>query len=77
METVVVSPKYEVVIPSSVRELLGVGPGQKIQVFAYDNRIEMIPVGPIKEMRGFLAGIDTAVDRESGGRVIPVRTIRE
>lgn len=77
METVTVSPKYEVVIPSRVRELLGVRPGQKIQVFASDNRIEMIPVRPIKAMRGFLAGIDVVVDRESGGRAISVRTIRE
>ena len=64
METVTVSPKYQVVIPSRVRELLGVEPGQKIKVILYDNRIEMIPVRPIREARGFLKGIDTTVDRE-------------
>jgi hypothetical protein len=30
----------------------------------YDNRIEMIPVKPAQEMRGFLKGIDTEVERE-------------
>ena len=40
METVTVSPKYQVVIPSKVRELLKVELGQKVQVVAYDNRIE-------------------------------------
>ena len=65
METVTVSPKYQVVIPSRIRELLGVEPGQKVKVILYDNRIEMIPVRPIREARGFLKGIDTAVDRET------------
>jgi len=64
METVTVSPKYQVVIPSRVRDPLGVKPGQKIQVFLYHNRIEMIPIMPIQQSRGFLKGIDTSVDRE-------------
>jgi AbrB family looped-hinge helix DNA binding protein len=64
METVKVSPKYQVVIPTRVRESLGVEPGQKVQVILYDNRIEMIPVRSIRETRGFLEGIDTSVDRE-------------
>ena len=65
METVTVSPKYQVVIPSRVRKLLGVEPGQKVKVILYDNRIEMIPVRPAEEVRGFLKGIDTTVERES------------
>ena len=64
METVTVSPKYQVVIPSRVRELLGVEPGQKVKVILYDNRIEMIPVRPVREARGFQKGINTSVDRE-------------
>jgi AbrB family looped-hinge helix DNA binding protein len=64
METVTVSPKYQVVIPSRVRELLGMEPGQKVKVILYDNRIEMIPVRPIRQARGFLKGINTSVDRE-------------
>ena len=64
MATVTVSPKYQVVIPSQVRKALGVEPGHKIQVLLYDNRIEMIPIKPAKEARGFLRGIDTSIDRE-------------
>jgi len=64
METVTVSPKFQVVIPRAVRESLGIRPGQKIQVLLYENRIELIPVKPIKLMRGFLKGIDTTVPRE-------------
>ena len=60
-----ISPKYQVVIPKSVREALELKPGQMVQVIAHGDRIEMIPVRPITEMRGFLAGIDTAVERET------------
>jgi AbrB family looped-hinge helix DNA binding protein len=68
METVTVSPKYQVVIPSRIRRRLGVEPGQKVKVILYDNRIEMIPVKQAKEVRGFLKGIDTTVERESDRR---------
>jgi len=64
METVTVSPKYQVVIPRSVRDALNIKPGQKVQVIHYGNRIEMIPLRPIREARGFLKGIDTTIDRE-------------
>ena len=39
-------------------------PGQKIQAIVYDDRIELVPVRPAREMRGFLKGIDTAVKGE-------------
>lgn len=63
METVTVSPKFQVVIPKEIRESLKLAPGQKIQALLYENRIELIPVRPIKKMRGFLKGIDTTIDR--------------
>jgi len=65
METVTVSPKFQVVIPRAVRESLGIKPGHKVQVFLYNNRIELVPVKPIKKTRGFLKGIDTSVPRET------------
>lgn len=65
METVTVSPKFQVVIPRRIRRQLAVEPGQKVKVILYDNRIEMIPVRPIRDARGFLRGIDTKVHRES------------
>jgi AbrB family looped-hinge helix DNA binding protein len=64
MDTVTVSTKYQVVIPREIRASLGIKPGTKFQVLRYDNRIEMIPVKPMREMRGFLRGIDTRIDRE-------------
>jgi AbrB family looped-hinge helix DNA binding protein len=64
MESVTISPKYQVVIPKSVREQLGLVPGQKVQMIAHGHHIEVVPIVPIKQMRGFLAGIDTTVPRE-------------
>jgi AbrB family looped-hinge helix DNA binding protein len=65
MQTVTVSPKFQVVIPKEMREALKLAPGQKVQALLYENRIELIPVRPIKKMRGFLKGIDTTIDRET------------
>ena len=64
MQAVTVSSKYQVVIPRQVREALNIQPGQKMQVIAYDGRIEYIPVRPMREMRGFAKGIDTTIERE-------------
>lgn len=64
METVTISPKYQVVIPKSIREGLNLRPGQKVQAIQYGNRVELVPLMPIKQMRGFLRGIDTDVPRE-------------
>jgi AbrB family looped-hinge helix DNA binding protein len=58
-------PKFQVVIPKEMRESLKLAPGQKVQALLYENRIELIPVRPIKKMRGFLKGIDTTIDRET------------
>jgi len=64
MSVVTVSPKYQVVIPREIREALGLEPGQKVQAFQYQNRVELVPVRSVREMRGFLKGIETGVARE-------------
>jgi len=64
MISVTVSPKFQVVIPKSVRESMGIVSGQKIQILTYQNRIELIPIQPMKKMRGFLKGINTNIKRD-------------
>ena len=64
MDSVTVSPKYQVVIPQKARQLLKIKKGQKMQVIAYDNRVVLIPVHPIQEARGSLKGLDTTIERE-------------
>lgn len=53
MKTVTVPPKFQVVIPREVRESLGIRPGQKVQMIRYEDRIELIPVRPVRETRVF------------------------
>ena len=68
MQTVTISPKFQVVIPKDIRDKLKLRPGQKVQAILYQDRIELVPVRPVREMKGFLKGIDTNVPRE-GDRV--------
>ena len=68
MDTVTISPKFQVVIPQRIRKAMQLVPGQKVQVVLYGNRIELVPEKDIKEMRGFLKGINTDFQRE-GDRV--------
>jgi AbrB family looped-hinge helix DNA binding protein len=65
METVTLSPKFQVVIPQSVREALRLTAGEKLRVIRYADRVEFIPVRPMKQMRGFLRGMDTTITREA------------
>jgi AbrB family looped-hinge helix DNA binding protein len=64
-EIVVVSPKYQVVIPRRIREAVGLRVGERVHVIPYKNRIEIVPVRDVRDLRGFLKGIDTSFDRES------------
>ena len=64
MPSVTVLPKYQIVIPKEVRESMGIVSGQKIQMLAYRNRIELIPIKPMKKLKSLLKGIDTDVDRD-------------
>jgi len=64
MTSVTVSSKFQIVIPKDVREAMGIVSGQKIQMLTYRNRIELIPIKPMKRMKGFLKGIDTEVERD-------------
>ena len=49
MDAVTVSTKYQVVIPKAARRLLGIQPGQKMQVIIYDNRVILVPVHPMRK----------------------------
>ena len=64
MNTVTVSPKYQVVIPKNIRDALQLRPGQKMKVIEYNGRIELIPDRDISELKGFLEGINTDFIRE-------------
>lgn len=63
METVTLSPQFQVVIPQSICEALRVSVGEKLRVMHYAGKIVLIPVRPIQQMRGFLRGMDSTIER--------------
>ena len=69
MNAVIVSPKYQVVIPRAVRDQMHIRPGEKLQVICFDDRIELVRTQPIKKMRGFLKGLDSSFSREKKDRI--------
>lgn len=68
MDTVTVSPKFQIVIPKAIREELRIRPGQKVQAIACDGRIELIPLCNVRELRGSLKGMDDSDPREHEDR---------
>lgn len=65
MSAVTISPKFQVVIPKEIRQSLALKSGQKVEILRYENRIELIPIRPLRQLRGFLKGIKTNVERDS------------
>lgn len=64
METVTLSPKFQVVIPLSIRKALHLTAGEKLRVLRYGDRVELIPIRPVQQMRGFLKSMDSDIERE-------------
>lgn len=63
------SQKYQVVIPRSVRRDLEIRPGQRFEVFEDEGVILLVPVQPLKSMRGFLKGMNADVGRQKVDRL--------
>ena len=64
LETVTVTEGDEIMLPKSIREKLGITSGQKLQMFVYQEQIRLVPIVPAQQLRGFVKGIDTTVERE-------------
>jgi AbrB family looped-hinge helix DNA binding protein len=63
---VTVSAKYQVVIPRDVRDRLKLRPGQKVAVIEKDGVVHLIPIRPLKELKGTAAGITSKNVRDEG-----------
>jgi AbrB family looped-hinge helix DNA binding protein len=64
VNTVTLSNEYQLTIPKEISESIGLKPGSSFEVMAYKNRIELIPVSPIKNLKGVFKGIDTNIERD-------------
>lgn len=70
MDTVTLSPKYEILIPPTMRDSLNLKPGQQFSVFNINGHIHLVPLRPIKELRGRLKGITSKGLRDKLDRVL-------
>jgi len=57
METVTVSPKYQVVIPKKIRESMKLTPGQQLQVYILDGSIRLHVPKTLQSLRGIAKGM--------------------
>ena len=58
-----ISSKFQIVIPRNIREQFNIKPGQKVVFIPYRKTLRVVILPPIEEGYGFLAGIDTLVER--------------
>lgn len=62
MTTATISPKFQIVIPKAIRDVLGLRPGQKVDLrLDSAGRVVVEPEPDIRSARGFLkpiAGVD-------------------
>ena len=68
MTVVTVSSKFQIVIPKSIREKIGLKPKEKLIVVEKDGIITLIPQLPIKEMKGFAKGVQAGEIRDESDR---------
>jgi AbrB family looped-hinge helix DNA binding protein len=64
VNTVTLSNEYQIIIPKEISKSMGLEPGSSFEVLSYNNRIELIPLSPMKELKGIFKGIDTNIERD-------------
>lgn len=69
MNSVTLSSKYQIVIPSEVRKEMKIKPGQEFWVLYEAGSIKLIPKRDIKEGFGSLKGMNTHFEREEKDRL--------
>jgi AbrB family looped-hinge helix DNA binding protein len=57
VDTVKVSPKFQIVIPKKVREALKLEPGQELHIYMLDGSIRLHRPRSIKDLRGMAKGM--------------------
>ena len=69
MQTVIVSEKYQIVIPKGVREEMHIKAGEKLVVVQKEGHIHLIPIGGLPKARGMAKGASWVGIREKHDRV--------
>jgi AbrB family looped-hinge helix DNA binding protein len=64
MNTVTLNSKFQLDFPKDISESYGLEAGDTFEFISYNNRIELIPIRPIKKLKGIFQGIDTNIVRD-------------
>ena len=69
MNTVTLTSEYQVNFPKEIFEPIGFKAGTSFEVIMYDNMVQLVPIKPIKSLRGIFKGMDTTFEREEEDRL--------
>lgn len=69
MSRTVVSTKFQVVIPKTIREETGLRTGQTFQVISKGGVISLVPDRPLAELKGFAKSAKAVAFREKRDRL--------
>ena len=64
MNTVTVSPKFQIVIPLAVRKAMGLASGTRLVVTQHGKAIQLVPVPTLAELKAELKGCGSALEDE-------------
>ena len=69
METVILSSKYQLVLPKGARERLRLRPGMRMTVLQKGRVIFLVPERPLRTYRGIVRGVSAKGLREKKDRL--------
>lgn len=64
MNTVTVSPKFQVVIPLEVRRRMKLEPGTKLMVVEFNGGLRLMRLQPPAALRGIARGVSPVIEDE-------------
>jgi AbrB family looped-hinge helix DNA binding protein len=65
MDTVTISPKFQVVIPLAVRQRLKLQAGTQLMVVDFNGGLRLMPLRSAAELRGIARGINPDIARDA------------
>ena len=68
-DTVVLSSKYQFVVPKRIRSSMNLKPGKKYVVFSVGDTIQIVPQKDPKDLFGFIKNINSRFFREKDDRI--------
>jgi AbrB family looped-hinge helix DNA binding protein len=68
MSSAIISPKFQMVIPQDVRQRVGLKAGTRVEVFAINGQIHIVPQRELSSLRGTLKLSNTDAERDETER---------